>query len=179
MNIVYQDNIIIQTQPGHYHFQSSYEIAINDCLVRGIIFRDGHPLIHLDISDTEAHETVSKFVTEIAAAVGLVKDIKISNLALAAPQHLKLKHILKKQYADVVIEWKSFVIDEQNIQLDLSLTEIKFKGYVPEAPQSPQGRGGVGVLDLIKKCAVKPVEPELVPKLYIMESDIRITFELN
>jgi hypothetical protein len=182
--IPFQDNLIIRSQPDqsgqsgqsgqpgqHYYFQSSYEIVINDCLVRGIINRDDQQFLHLDINGTDAQVIISEFVTDVAAAVGLIKTIKISNLALeVSGQGQSQSQNVAARHADVTIEWRSFTIDGQNIGLDLSLTGMKYKTK-SKAPDQ--------VLDLIKSTSVKTIEPALVPKLYRLEENLNISITLS
>ena len=165
-------NPIIETEPSatarKYRFQSSYEISINDCRVRGSINRNGKKYVHLDLTGSEAQTTISNFVTEIAASVGLKRDIKISNLALELDGP-----IVHRGRADVVIEWTSFTVDGQDIILNLKLTSItqtttkpKLEPKLEPKPEPP--------LDCFK-----PIDPKLVPKLYQTEKGINISINLN
>lgn len=179
-HISFNDNQIIKTsadaETQHYKFRSPYEISIAECLVRNIIHRSGqHHLIHLVISGTEAHTTLSNFVTEVAKVVGLDKTINISNIVLELDfNHIKLicdpsnteiimddPGILKNTYIDIVIDWLTFYISSGNMGVQLSLSQIT-------APNL-----------CIHNASPKIIPPDQAPELYKSISSFNITFDIK
>jgi hypothetical protein len=185
--IPYQDNMIIRlpnpqsNEQTHYSFRSPYEITINNCQVKGVITRAADPtipILHIDISETEAQQTLSDFVTDIATSVGLKKAININNIALYLDINFVVLHgrgddqaamirqkpqLLRGCSCDIVIEWSSFYITKGEMCVNLKLTHLSVLDEIPLQSPSP---GRPDVLKIIEDTSAKLIDPSLAPKLY-------------
>lgn len=168
--------IKIHTDGDHYKykFKQSFEITINDCLIVEVLETvDGSIVLYIDISETDAQHELSDFVTDISRRVGLDKEVNISNIALDFdPKTVQTVPIvssdpksIENTYVDVVIDWETFHIEDNNLYPSLQLTEL----IVPE-PYLP--------LDIIRGTSPNLISPADVPELYTV-TKTSISFLVN
>jgi hypothetical protein len=176
--IQFHDNSIEKTPDG-YFFEAPYEVSIDDCEIKNIIESGGLTYIHVDISGTEAQETLGIFITEVAQVCHLEKDISISNILLVIPPDLDIDSskgqdlsflrrmhasepgtypnlvVLKDHNADLVMEWVSFQILNGDIRVNLVLTDIMINDMVtPPRPTVPT----LSLMDILKASTVEIID---------------------
>lgn len=188
MSIEFKNNMIIRdpnpevgVEVEYYTFGSSYEITINECLVKNVINRvNGFPILHIDISETAAQQTLSDFVSEVADAVKLEKHININNIGLSLDfnnievialedddvQRFKTQpSLLRGLRVDIVIEWTSFTIERNalNMGVNLVLTQLTIIDQIPEPEPRPKP---LDVLTIIRETAPKMISDEQASELF-------------
>lgn len=179
MAIVFRDNMI-SAEEASFTFESSYDIAINDCLVE-CVYRDN---IVLNLNGTEALSTLESFFREVADAVDVEPMNYVDMLTVNYEDIIDsdIVYSYKGRRIDVVLEWKSFYVHELDGMLpDLTLKTIDGITLMEElSPQTPSP------LRLTPSPSPPPYEsPPASPSLFVDPSEVftqldtKITSELN
>jgi hypothetical protein len=194
-SLPYRDNLIIKDSTDddttYYTFRSPYEITINDCVIKNIITSGSAPIVQIDISGTDAQQTLSDFVTDIAATVGLDKQINISNIAVEfhlddiiitllenddESTVIELLHttpqLLHGHQVDIVIEWSSFFVKDADMGVNLALTQLTVADKILVPYQYHD------VLKIIKDTSPKSISADRAPKLYKPLDHITIHYRI-
>jgi hypothetical protein len=169
--IVFNENTIKKTGSDGYVFSCPYEIIINDCIVNDIAETDGRIWIHIDISGTEAADTLSSFVTDVALACGLDKDIHISNITASttlattfkSAHGQDLSHVggnlsaIVNHNIDATIEWFAFQINS-DIELSLIITAVTVIDVLSTVLPAIR----LNLMDILKESTVKIINTDSI-----------------
>ena len=187
--IVLDDNKIVQSGIT-FTFDTPYEITINDSEVKNIIFHQGEFLLHIDISLTEAHKTLSEFVTNIGESCGLNKTININNIAVKidfnkvkldgnnTERVRKNPYSLKEGRVDITLEWTDFLIENNDMMVNLSLSsvnviELKKETHAENKPQKNS------LMLLLEETSVKTLNNSVAPDLFSMHEPFNVSYHLE
>lgn len=186
----------IDTDIEYYKFKQPYEINIDDCLIATILATSPSSyVLHIDITGTDAQQTLSDFVTDIAHRVGLDKTITISNMALDfEPETVPIMAsedelqdiiqnptVLEGLHVNVVIEWDTFhvQVQEGNLGVSLHLTEITLQEPLPyDADEHPYAHEPIDIMDVIRETSQTIIPPERAPELYKVSETCSLKFKL-
>lgn len=195
-----KNNIILEPDRNdgraYYRFRSPYEINVDDCVVKGIVRDRLSYIIHIDISETAAQSTLSEFITNVAASVGINKTITVNNIALNLNmdaitmdkdgrmdgEEMKRSEggyldcikqnpqMLRECTVNVTFDWPAFTVDtNMDMGVNLILTRLHVHSIHGTCARPD-------VLKIIQDTTPKPVDPSLVPKLYENVPEISIQY---
>ena len=202
--IILDDNKIIQNGTK-FRFSTPYEITINDSEVKNIIFHQGEFILHIDISATEAQQTLSEFVSNIASICrdncpgisDLNSDISISNIALkidfdsvslagSKPEYVnsvsKNPYTLKGGIVDIILEWSNFVVKDQNLAVNLLLSTLNVNNLEqkPSAPIYNTIKSyDSGFMSLLKETSTKTLDNKMAPEMFLEYTPFNVSYILE
>jgi hypothetical protein len=187
--IILDDNKINQSG-SIFSFDTPYEITINDSEVKNIIFHQGGFILHIDISLTEAQQTLSQFVTNIAEICGLKKTISINNIAVKIDfDTVKLEgsdtgmvrknpYTLKDGRVDITLDWTNFLIENNNMSVNLSLSAvniIELKSAEVAAVAEPKN----SLMTLLHETSVNTLNNDVAPDLFLTHQPFNVSYHLE
>lgn len=195
--IILDDNKIIQNGLK-FIFDTPYEITINDSEVKNIVFHQGEFILHIDISSTEAQQTLSEFVGNIATICkdncpgtsGLNSDINISNIAVkinfdtirltgnTKDQVKKNPYSLKGGSVDIILEWTDFVVQNQNMAVNLLLSSLNINSLVSNSPQMTRNTNP-NFMSLLKETATKTLDNKMAPEMFLQYTPFNLSYHLE
>ena len=195
--IILDDNKIIQNGTK-FRFGTPYEITINDSEVKNIIFHQGEFILHIDISLTEAQQTLSEFVGNIASICrdncsgisDLNSSIIISNIALKidfdsvrlsgiSPEYVDLvrknPYSLKGGSVDVILEWSDFVVKDENMAVNLQLSSLNVNNLEQKTATPPSPN----FISLLKETSTKTLDNKMAPEMFLQYTPFNISYSLE
>jgi hypothetical protein len=185
---ILDDNKIVQSG-AIFSFGTPYEITINDSEVKNIIYHQGGFILHIDISLTEAQQTLSQFVTKIAEICGLKKTIRINNIAVKIDfDTVKLEgsdtgmvrknpYTLKDGRVDITLDWPDFLIENNNMSVNLLLSAVNIIELKSQTNEVVEPKNSL--MTLLHETSVNTLNSDVAPDLFLTYQSFNVSYHLQ
>ena len=193
MKIALEDNEI-NIDGDNHSFATPYEITINQCHVKNIMFYTGEFVMHLDISETEAQTTLSTFVNNIAKKCNVETQLNINNIVVklnfdkikASGTNIeaikKNPYLLKGANVDVTLDWTDFIIRENNMSVSLWLTSININELQNDPPSHQKNaptRSQVTLDTVIRETSIPTLDPSVASDLFYSHENFNLSYKIE
>lgn len=197
----FHDNHITEVldEDNVFMFRTSYEIALNNTVVKYVTIDNERTYhLHLYITDTVAQGTFNEFITDIAQTCGvkgyydILTTIEIpfkGKIYSKVNEDVSCLHncpySLLGKSVDVIIDFKTFSINNNRICAKLTLSELHIIDYIycPKLHDHDLGRFKSMASELmmlaISTNSSKKIERIKVPKLYEQLEKFMVNYELR